>query len=181
MTKIRLYSGTYFDFSNPQPQAIDIKDISAALSKACRFGGHTTEFYSVAEHSVLCARRGLQETGDFTFALKLLLHDGTEAYSGDMVKPLKNLLPQYSEIEKKIERAIGHAFDIDFDVDHDKIKEIDIALFELERKVVFKKRGFFDWLLWRNEINFWKPDKAQREFMSLYEHIQQNRIKNYRW
>jgi hypothetical protein len=38
------------------------------------------------------------------------MHDATEAYIGDMVRPLKQTLPEYSALEYKIERVIAEAF-----------------------------------------------------------------------
>ncbi|WIM06938.1 MAG: hypothetical protein OHM77_06640 [Candidatus Nitricoxidivorans perseverans] len=45
-------TGKWFDVLKPDPALLDIRDIAAALSKLCRFGGHCTSFYSVAEHSM---------------------------------------------------------------------------------------------------------------------------------
>ncbi len=46
-----LYSGTQFKYREPTFEMISIIDITQALSKMCRYGGHTHTFYSVAEHS----------------------------------------------------------------------------------------------------------------------------------
>ena len=50
---IETYSGKRFYILDPRPQDVDIVDIAHALSLLTRFTGHTREFYSVAQHSVL--------------------------------------------------------------------------------------------------------------------------------
>jgi hypothetical protein len=91
------YSGHRFDPISPDRDLIDIRDIAHALSMTARFGGHTREFYSVAEHSVrvslACANRD---------ALAGLLHDAAEAYLTDMPKPVKDQLPEYEAAELKL-------------------------------------------------------------------------------
>ena len=72
-------------------------DIAHALSNTCRWTGHTSRFYSVAEHSVRVAERArelLAEVGhglhtQLLGALWGLLHDAPEAYLVDMPRPLK--------------------------------------------------------------------------------------------
>jgi hypothetical protein len=80
----RTYTGKLVHIRDPHPDEVDIEDIAHALSQTCRFFGHTDGFYSVAQHSVLVSQR--VPPAD---ALWGLLHDGAEAYLGDLARPLK--------------------------------------------------------------------------------------------
>lgn len=92
------------DFREPK-----IEDIAHALSHICRFTGHTSVHYSVAEHSY---RASFCVPEDF--ALEALLHDASEAYLGDVSSPLKSLLPDYRVIERMLEKRIAEVFDVPF-------------------------------------------------------------------
>lgn len=108
MSWILTHTGKRFDLLAPRAELISTIDIAHALSHVARFGGHTRHHYSVAQHSLLVASLvppGLQLTA--------LLHDATEAYIGDLVRPLKALLPDYSEIEHGIWLAICDRFNLD--------------------------------------------------------------------
>ena len=98
-------SGRHIEFQNPDPAKIAIEDIAVALSRECRFSGQTQEFYSVAQHSVLASRIVPE-----AFALEALLHDATEAFIKDLPSPLKGMLPEYSRIERTLDRAIRRKF-----------------------------------------------------------------------
>ena len=102
---ILTHSGLEFDVCNPDPDLIEIEDIAHALSHICRFTGHSKHFYSVAQHSCLCATLVPPE-----HALEALLHDAAEAYIGDVSSPLKAQLPGYQAIEAKLEQAIRQRF-----------------------------------------------------------------------
>jgi uncharacterized protein len=43
-------TGRVVHLLNPSVDEIDIYDIAHALSQICRYTGHTSEFYSVAQH-----------------------------------------------------------------------------------------------------------------------------------
>lgn len=94
---------------DPRPSEVNIQDIAHALSNICRYTGHTKEFYSVAQHSVLVASMVPEE-----YQLVALLHDATEAYCQDISRPLKPFLTNYQEIEDRNWRAISTAFSIGY-------------------------------------------------------------------
>lgn len=81
---IRTYSGLRFNYDDIHGSEIRIEDIAHALSNMCRFGGHSKEFYSVAQHSV----HVMHHVPDWA-KYPALLHDSGEAYTGDIVTPLK--------------------------------------------------------------------------------------------
>lgn len=106
-----VYSGRRFWPMDPRPEDVTIEDIAHALSMICRYQGHSSRFYSVAEHSLLmseAARRyGLSQAEQ----LQALMHDAAEAYVCDLVRPLKRSLgPEYGDIERGVERAIQKRF-----------------------------------------------------------------------
>ena len=45
-------------------------------------------------------------------ALTALLHDAAEAYIGDVVTPVKKLLPEFLKIEERLERVIAEKFSL---------------------------------------------------------------------
>ena len=105
---IETYSGKWFDILNPQPEMIDIESIAHATSMVCRFSGHTRHHYSVAQHSWLGSYLVPREN-----ALEFLLHDASEAYIGDMSRPLKHCTEagkHYREVEARITAVIREVF-----------------------------------------------------------------------
>lgn len=104
---IQTRSGRPFWPMDPRASDIDITDIAHALSNLCRYGGHCRRFYSVAEHSVLVSQVVAPQ-----FALEALLHDATEAYLVDLPKPIKDMLPDYKEMEDDIWVAVAEHFDL---------------------------------------------------------------------
>lgn len=105
----------------PDPAHIHIDDIAHALSNLCRFGGHVP-FYSIAQHSVLVSRIVPQQ-----FALAGLLHDASEAYLGDVIRPLKRQLFVYRDIERQWEDVIARRFRLGGSMPHTCSAEVKLA------------------------------------------------------
>jgi hypothetical protein len=104
---IQSVSGKRVSVTEPEESMIDIGDIAHALSLLCRFNGHGTKFYSVAEHSVHVSYEIQSE-----LALAGLLHDAAEAYLGDVPSPLKKYLNEFKVFEDKMERTIAASFGV---------------------------------------------------------------------
>jgi hypothetical protein len=113
MKKLKLYThgpwiqtsgGGIMDYDNPIADPPDIRDVAHALSQICRFCGHTRSFYSVAEHSVHVSRACIPLENKRWG----LLHDASEAYTGDCPSPFKRMLgDRYKEVEGRLMFAIG--------------------------------------------------------------------------
>ena len=157
---------------DPGPEDVCIEDIAHALSHICRFGGHCKTFYSVAQHSVLVSKHvpaGL--------ALEGLLHDATEAYVGDMIRPLKRQMPEYVEAENAWHEAIIARFGL-LDGGRD-VKLVDSRALMFEREVLGHER----WMAWpwmedeadipKLEPEHWPgplgPADAKLQFLNRYE------------
>jgi len=142
-SSIKTFSGAYFDLADPQVSAIDLYSIAVPLSRIPRFGGHSPLAYNVAEHCCLCVEVAKSESASIELCQAVLMHDATEAFVGDVIKPLKMLLPEYDVIESRIENAIGLRFGIDFERYRDSIKRIDRMMLK------------------REKMTFWPSDSTQ--------------------
>jgi hypothetical protein len=156
---IRTFKGHYIDIFNPDHATIDIDDIAHALSQVCRFAGHTYKFYSVAQHSVECVVV-MQKMGtvDKRILLTMLLHDATEAYIGDMARPIKRRLPQYKAAENVLMSAIAEKFGLVYPFP-DIIKTVDNHMLEIEHDCVIMRQNYFPCK---------DPHIAKDDFLYLY-------------
>ena len=119
-----------FDPTEPKSADIEIEDIAHALSYITRANGHFNTFFSVARHSINCALEAIEREYTPRVALLCLLHDAAEAYIGDMTRPLKLRIPEFSVIEKKYQKIIFDKFIAD-DLSDDELRmarEIDDAM-----------------------------------------------------
>lgn len=155
-TEILTYCGILFDLDNFKDEDISILDIAHALSNICRFNGHCKKFYSVAEHCV----RASNLTYAYSSLLHILLHDASEAYLGDVVTPLKNMIPFYIEKESELMKIIFDKWCIvDYNLVKDFVNEADREMLNIEFQELFSE----------TETDFgWSPEKARREFLSRF-------------
>lgn len=123
-------TGRKINLFDVNPEDINLEDIAHCLSNLCRYGGQTKQFYSVAEHSCRVAESVSDENKSWA-----LLHDATEAYLGDVVRPLKYLpeMSAYREIEKIFEKAIIERFDLD-PIMPEEVKKYDGILLATEMR-----------------------------------------------
>jgi hypothetical protein len=183
-------SGIAFYLVDPSPELICIEDISHALSMQCRFNGHTGNFYSVAQHSELVARCLMAWSGwhprahgqrdrdevDRAEVRWGLLHDAAEAYVGDIIRPLKRLLPEFGRFEGPIEMAIAKRFDLTWPMP-EMVKRADRAVLAAERKFlrppsprsIASDEDVPPW----PETRFYPlpPERAQASFIDLYRQL----------
>ena len=125
---ISTYLGNRFYPTEGRIDAISIEDIAHGLAYQCRFNGQTNQFYSVAQHSLMVAALVPP-----AYQRAALLHDAAEAYLGDMVKPLKVLLPAFAEIEDKVTQLIALHFEVNFS-DYAPIKTADLQALATEKR-----------------------------------------------
>ncbi len=106
MSHITTYQKRRFDPTVATADDVDIRDIAHALSLLCRANGHFAQFYSVAQHSLNCAAEAKCRGYSERVQLGCLLHDASEAFLSDVTRPVKAYLPQYIEIEEKLQTLI---------------------------------------------------------------------------
>ncbi len=171
---IYTHSGKLLNFENPKAKQITLGDIATGISKQCRYGGQTELWYSVAEHCVL----GSQAYSDPEFQLAFLFHDATEAFMGDMPKPLKNLIPQFKEIENRLLNVIYDKWDISKQV-LDRVDEIDLRMLRTEKQILFPDRqlgpGLENYLSLDIKLEFWDHFTARHFWSSRVKTLLANR------
>ena len=132
-----LYSGREVDIFNLNLEDIDIEDIAHALSNLCRYGGHCLFHYSVALHSVLCSL----EEGTKEEQLAFLLHDASEAFVNDLIRPIKHRpeFEHYRLEEDKIQEIIFKKFGLEFPFSQ-RVHDVDNQILRTELEAVVINR-----------------------------------------
>lgn len=169
---MQTFSGVAYWPMDPRVSEVRIEDIAHHLSMICRFGGAVSRFYSVAEHSVLVSKCVPK-----AWALQGLLHDATEAYVGDVVRPLKRNLPRYEEVERLNWLCIAEAFSLPIEM-HESVKHADNTVLLAERNALLGPQPI-PWGWDKNyvpadvEILCMTPEEAKSAFLARFNQLYQ--------
>ncbi|AFM40154.1 hypothetical protein Desaci_1117 [Desulfosporosinus acidiphilus SJ4] len=162
---ILTYTRVKFYPLEPLREDIKIEDIAHSLSLMTRANGHSSHFYSVAQHSLQCCYEAKSRAYSERVQLGCLLHDASESYISDLTRPVKRNLPQYSMIEERLQRVIYERFGLgDLTEDEQKqIENVDDTLLHYEFEAMM------DYLIFETppEKSMKKHDFAQRDFASV--------------
>lgn len=168
---IQTYTGRRFRPFDPRPEDVCIKDIAHALAFKCRFGGHCTAFYSVAQHSVLVSEAVASSGFGSAVQLEGLMHDAAEAYLPDVPRPVKPHLLGFANIEIRVERAIASAFDLPWPW-CPAVKRTDTAILR-DEAIQLMDGDHSDWDLPEPALGIpidpWGPEEAERRFLERFE------------
>lgn len=155
-----------------RPDEVHVEEVAYSLSMLCRFNGHTRSFYSVAQHSVIVAENlppDLQFLG--------LMHDGTEAYCGDLIRPIKRAIPGFARLEDRIWLAIAGRFALPEAIPP-AVKLADTRALQTERRDLLAPHPW-PWMTdqiedgtvlpFPEKIVPWPPEVARRAFLDRFQ------------
>lgn len=172
-TTIKVFKGQYIDLANPDPQDIEMHSIATALARICRYGGHSPKYLSVAEHCYHATRLAMQDGQSDEVLRAVFLHDASEAYMGDLVAPLKQIIgEEYGDLERKMEHAISERFGVNIHKHYDAYKAYDLMMLKAEKLALWGDDG----IAWSRlesvpvrEVGFrwWTESNARRHFLHM--------------
>ncbi len=172
-TWMQTFSGRFYPL-DPRPEEFYITDIALSLSRINRYNGHNDAPLSVAQHSVQCVDLARRDKAGRHVERYMLMHDAPEAYIGDMVRPLKSVIPQFREIEAKVWAACVKRFDIE-PVDPDLFQHYDNLACAWEKRDLCKSYESWPGMpVVPNslpEMSAWTAKIAERMFMEYFNYL----------
>jgi len=199
-TSIMISDGTFHDVYNLRATAFTLENIAISLGNVCRWGGHLGEvtsspvrtrriqarpeptsrlksnFYSVAEHSVLGARYHMNRNEN-DLARLFLMHDAGEPFiGGDIATPLKMQLPLVSDWESDIQGVLKEVYSLEGSFSD--IKETDRRMCRNETIGLYGDKAEWakgieplyyenDWDKTLIRVEKWGPEQAMNEWYAL--------------
>lgn len=176
--RLTCYSGHEIDLLNPTARDINLADIAHSLSMQARFNGHTREFYSVAQHSVLVSEYVDELGGSSKDRRSALMHDAHEAYMGDIIGPIKKFAPVERGI-RTIEAALDCAIYDKFNLNTNSarralIKRADMVLLVTEARDLLNgdnDRWFPELPRWDRKIVAMSQQAAELQFLDRFRQL----------
>lgn len=180
MSNMNTYSGRRFEPLHIEKEDVCPEDIAHALSLLCRGGGHVQHFYSVGQHSLNCAKEAKARGWSERVVLACLLHDASEAYLSDIIRPVKEHLANYLEIESKIMKVVWEKFGLSdlTEEEMDKIRRIDDGILEHELEILLRsgeKAGFV--LYGTMDFKQRNCREVEREFIEMLGQLWENDLR----
>lgn len=178
------YSGLKFYPLDPKPEQVCIEDIAHALSMLNRFTCHSLIPFSVAQHAIEVMKIVRSQGYDPYWCLIALHHDSSEYIANDISTPIKKQLPEYKQIEERIQDVIYQAFGLPIpDKDDYKkiIKNADNIMVINEMKKLMRHPDLFDYPEAENFIEvdvfqYKMPMQVKAEFL-YWHHLLMNEYK----
>lgn len=181
---ILTYTGATIYPLDPREDEVNIYDIAHALANICRYTGHVSSFYSVAQHSVLVSEacedrvaRPHEQEETKQMALEGLMHDASEAYLGDVARPIKQnsyVGTLYTKAEDRLMAIIADKYGTTWPVP-EIVKWADQLLLRTEQRDLMPYPNDL-YNLDEHEkldkiITPWSPEEAEIEFIDRYKEL----------
>jgi len=177
-------SGTGFHPLAPKVEEVRLSDIAQGVSYRYRYGCQTQP-YTVAEHCVLVSHIIELLWPESKQMLPGLLHDACEAYTHDLLSPVRSAvkvtmadgtLISWSDMERRINQTVGKYLGITPDFySAPEVLAADILAVVIEKAQIPELQGLGSWglpvlppELERLRIRFWGPEEARQAFLTRY-------------
>lgn len=120
---VETFSHKIIDLSAIKASDISLEDVVGGLANINRFNGRHNEYSSpitVLQHSYAMYLYATHlQPGNKDLAISCLIHDAPEAYTGDILAPIKEQLPLIGEIERNIFKALADTYLLPTDFSND--------------------------------------------------------------
>jgi 5'-deoxynucleotidase YfbR-like HD superfamily hydrolase len=156
---MRTLSGKKLNILYPTTAMIEISDIAQGLSNNSHFAGQIPHFFSIAQHSVMVCDEYATSNPEVSDDMKLLalMHDASEGYLGDVIKPLKIYLPDFVRIEKRLMMIIANRYNLPIERIAE-IKQYDLLVQNIEYNAFYRNA----------EIDYMESARAYRIFLDRF-------------
>lgn len=166
---IQTYTGKQMFPLDPREDELEIRDIAHALSNMCRFNGHVSRFYSVAEHAC-----HVHDVVSKSLRRTALLHDASEAYLCDVPRPIKRsqgFAEKYLAAEHRLMKVIADRFHMAWPMP-DEIHHADNRLLATEAAQLMAPLHP-EWadhypIVEGLVLPCWSPEQARNEFLRRF-------------
>ena len=164
------FLGNEFHVFNPNENEINILDIAHSLSLQCRFNGHSSAFYSVAQHLLIGSELIIEQ-----FKKEYFGHDFTETYTGDLISPIKRRSPEFYKMEGKIEKIISKKYELTYPMSKE-VKEMDSLMLRMELSYLTKHKNKTNEIFPISKEQFLKlidktPAEVEKLFLARFKEV----------